>query len=207
MLALLSWAALAAPATRIRHIRIDGVNGPVEDTARAAADSVRGRPALLTRLAPVEAAVERDVRVADAHVSRRFPDTIIVGVVPRVAVLAAGNSNGQLDLVDVEGVRFEAVGRAPEGLPVVRSAGAGPVSDPALHIALNVVAAMPGSLRSRMTDLAVTPAESLTFAVGDTRISWGDASQVDVKARIVSILLRDKPKTIDVSAPDTPVTT
>lgn len=208
VVALLGWAALAAPATQIRHIRIDGVSGPVEDAARTAAGQVRGRSILLTRLGQVEASVERDARVADAHVRRRFPDTIIVDVVARVPVLAAANSKGQLDLVDVEGVRFESTAQPPSGLPVVRGQGGTPVSDAALRVALDVVAAMPASLRTRMSDLAVTPpAESVTFAVDDTTIAWGDASQIDVKARIVSILLRDKPKTIDVSAPDAPVTT
>lgn len=207
VVALLGWGALASPATRVRHIRVDGVTGPLEDAARAAAGDARGRAMLLTDTGRVEAAVEADVRVADAHVNRRFPDTLVVTVVPRVPVLAAANTKGQLDLVDIEGVRFGAASSAPAGLPVVRGEQAGPVADPALRVALDVVVAMPGALRSRMTEVAVSRAESVTFSVDETSIAWGDASQAEVKARLVSILLRQKPKTIDVSAPSTPVTT
>ena len=80
-------------------------------------------------------------------------------------------------------------------------------SDRALRVAIDVVQAMPDQLRGTVTDLQVTNAELVTFKVGETSVVWGDADRVELKAKLVSILLQQNPKTIDISAPDTPVTT
>ena len=45
----LAWVVLLSPLTRIKHIRVDGVAGVVEDSARARATGLRGQPLLLTR--------------------------------------------------------------------------------------------------------------------------------------------------------------
>ena len=47
----------------------------------------------------------------------------------------------------------------------------------------------------------------MTFRIGTVDVVWGDAEQPERKARLIEILLREKPKVIDVSAPETPVTT
>ena len=191
----LTWVVLLSPLTRIKHIRVDGVAGVVEDSARARATGLRGQPLLLTRLGGVEAAIEQDRRVAGASLERRFPN------------IAFEKSEGQVELVDIEGVRFENVAAPPAGIAVVKPAAGEQTSDRALRVAIDVVQAMPDQLRGTVTDLQVTNAELVTFKVGETSVVWGDADRVELKAKLVSILLQQNPKTIDISAPDTPVTT
>lgn len=203
----LTWVVLLSPLTRIKHIRVDGVAGVVEDSARARATGLRGQPLLLTRLGGVEAAIEQDRRVAGASLERRFPNSLIVHVAPRIPIIAFEKSEGQVELVDIEGVRFENVAAPPAGIAVVKPAAGEQTSDRALRVAIDVVQAMPDQLRGTVTDLQVTNAELVTFKVGETSVVWGDADRVELKAKLVSILLQQNPKTIDISAPDTPVTT
>lgn len=203
----LAWVVLLSPLTRIKHIRVDGVAGVVEDSARARATGLRGQPLLLTRLGGVEAAIEQDRRVAGASLERRFPNSLIVHVAPRIPIIAFEKSEGQVELVDIEGVRFENVAAPPAGIAVVKPAAGEQTSDRALRVAIDVVQAMPDQLRGTVTDLQVTNAELVTFKVGETSVVWGDADRVELKAKLVSILLQQNPKTIDISAPDTPVTT
>lgn len=203
----LTWVVLLSPLTRIKHIRVDGVAGVVEDSARARATGLRGQPLLLTRLGGVEAAIEQDRRVAGASLERRFPNSLIVHVAPRIPIIAFEKYEGQVELVDIEGVRFENVAAPPAGIAVVKPAAGEQTSDRALRVAIDVVQAMPDQLRGTVTDLQVTNAELVTFKVGETSVVWGDADRVELKAKLVSILLQQNPKTIDISAPDTPVTT
>ena len=203
----LAWVVLLSPLTRIKHIRVDGVAGVVEDSARARATGLRGQPLLLTRLGGGEAAIEQDRRVAGASLERRFPNSLIVHVAPRIPIIAFEKSEGQVELVDIEGVRFENVAAPPAGIAVVKPAAGEQTSDRALRVAIDVVQAMPDQLRGTVTDLQVTNAELVTFKVGETSVVWGDADRVELKAKLVSILLQQNPKTIDISAPDTPVTT
>ncbi len=206
-LGVLAWLAVFSPVVRVKHIRVDGVTGALEDATRATAAVVRGKPLLLTGLGSVETAIERDRRVADATVTRRYPDTIVVHVTPRVAILALQNSQGQVDLVDIEGVRFATVPPAAAGVPVVRAAGGTTVGDTALRVALDVIRALPEDLRGRMSDVQVSSADAVTFTIAGTAVTWGNADRSELKARLVAILLSQKPVTIDVSAPDTPITT
>mgnify|MGYP003378728738 CR=1 FL=1 len=104
---------------------------------------------MLTRLGPVETAVKKDRRVADAHIVRQFPDTLVVRGTPRVPVIALANSQGQVDLIDIEAVRYQTVSTAPSGVPVVRSAEGAAVTDTALRVALDVVQALPVLRRVR----------------------------------------------------------
>ena len=63
------------------------------------------------------------------------------------------------------------------------------------------------ALRERVKDVRLTESDSVTFRIGTVAVVWGDAEQPERKARLIEILLREKPKVIDVSAPETPVTT
>lgn len=69
-----------------------------------------------------------------------------------------------------------------------------------------MLAAMPADLRPRIKDVTVDSADQISFSLGRTAIVWGDDSKPDVKVKVIQILLAKKPKVIDVSAPDTPVT-
>ena len=124
--------------------------------------------------------------------NRRFPRSLVVTVVPRVAVLVITDSKGQLELVDADGVAFRSVDKAPKGLAVVRKAASGELTKEGVAAALQVVTALPKALRERVKDVRLTESDSVTFRIGTVAVVWGDAEQPERKARLIEILLRER---------------
>ncbi len=207
LLAGAAWMAWLAPVFAVAQVSISGGSGALQEQVRAVADRSVGTPLLRVDPKAVEAAIESNLRVADATVQRRFPRSLVVAIVPRVPVLAITHPKGVLELVDIEGVAFQKVRVVPAGIAVVRSEGSGDVSTEGVAAALQVVTALPVPLRSRVADLRLTKADSVTFRLGATTVVWGGSDRPQLKADLIGILLGGKPATIDVSAPDTPVTT
>ena len=58
---------------------------------------------------------------SSVSVSRSLPDTVVITVTPRVAVLAVRNPRGEVDVVDRDGFTFRTVGSAPADVPLVSS--------------------------------------------------------------------------------------
>ncbi len=207
IVAVVSWLVLGSPLLAVGRILVVGANTSVEAGVQKAASSSLGTSMLRVDLAGLEATIEKDSRISDATVNRRFPRSLVVTVVPRVAVLVITDSKGQLELVDADGVAFRSVDKAPKGLAVVRKAASGELTKEGVAAALQVVTALPKALRERVKDVRLTESDSVTFRIGTVAVVWGDAEQPERKARLIEILLREKPKVIDVSAPETPVTT
>lgn len=206
LLAGAAWVAWVAPVFAVSRVLISGGSSGLQQQVRVIGDQSLGTPLLRVDPAAVEAAIERNLRIADATVQRRFPRSLVVTVVPRVPVLVITHPKGALELVDIEGVAFQKVRVAPKGIAVVRSEGSGDVAAEGVTAALQVVTALPASLRSRITDLRLTTADSVTFRIGATTLVWGGPDRPELKADLIKILLAGKPAKIDVSAPDTPVT-
>lgn len=200
------WVALFSPLLAVHSLTITASSDAVRQVAQGAGRAEVGRSVLLVDTTELEALIEQDSRVADATVRRAFPRDLRIEVVARVPVLALEKSEGLVELVDMAGVLVETVEAAPDGVPVVRG-GDGVIDGAAVVSALSVVTALPEALRTRVTGLAVDEAGVVSFKVGSTRVTWGDGDDPALKARLVEILLAEKPKAIDVSAPETPTTT
>ena len=58
-----------------------------------------------------------------------------------------------------------------------------------------------------MTDISVSSANLVTLKLGKVTVVWGGASEPQLKVEVMTVLLGQKGvRTIDVSAPRTPVT-
>ena len=203
---VLAWLALWSPLLAVTEVQVSGTSAAVRSLGKSVGGQEVGRSLLRVDTAGVEGRLEEDSRVADATVRRGFPRSLVIEVVARVPVLGLQKSQGKVELVDVSGVTIETVSEAPAGVPVVQGA-TGVASGDGVHATVQVMAALPESLRTRVRDLHIDDSGSVSFVISATRIVWGPAEESELKARLVQILMSKKPKTIDVSAPETPVTT
>lgn len=144
--------------------------------------------------------------VAHADVSRGWPQTLTVEITPREPALAVTSEDGTIGLMDLEGVTFRSVDSVPDGVPEVTAEEGAEVTSDGVAAAREMLAALPDGLRGRVDDIRVDEADQVSFAVGETRVVWGDKSESERKVELVQVLLEEEPATIDVSAPDTPVT-
>ncbi len=111
-------AALAETAgqagLRVQQIEITGLKRMDRMTVYAVALDQQTRAMPLVDLEAVRQKLLRYGWIADAHVSRRLPDTLLIDIVER-APAAVWQDRGELTLIDATGVLLEPV--RPEAIP------------------------------------------------------------------------------------------
>lgn len=131
---------------------------------------------------PIEARLRALPGVAEAHVSVSLPDTLVVTIEERTAILAWGVGDARF-LVDGEGVVFAALGADPSAMSSVptiadsRSESAtltvGSVLDPVdLDAARRLGSLTPADIGSRAASLVTTVTEANGFVIGTVPRSW-----------------------------------
>lgn len=220
--ALVAWLLLFSPVLAARQVRVDGVPADSVAAVRERAAVPLGRPLLRVDTDAVRHRVLASGGLADVRVSRSWPSTVVISADRRVPVLVLRNPQGELKVVDASGVAYATVEDPPKGLPVVTvrpsdgdgSGGSGGADDTvdrsALAAVVSLVTVLPDGLADRVTNLTLTPPESVSFTVGDVTVHWGSGDHPETKVRVLRTLLqqpglRKQGGTIDVSAPDAPV--
>ncbi len=203
------WLGWFSGVVAVRHVVVEGVPASQGAAIRRTADVPMGEPLMRVDTDVVRDRLERDRTLRDIRVSRRLPDTIVISGTPRVAVLAVRNTQGQVEVVDAEGVVFRTVASPPSGVPLV-TAGSALVTASGRRAALQALGALKPTLRSDVSGVVVNAADQVTFTLtvkGAARtVVWGGLGDAQTKARLVEILVSQPGSTIDVSVPESPVT-
>jgi cell division protein FtsQ len=202
----LVWLVAFSPVLAVRSVEVVGVPADeVEPITRLAA--VRpGTPLARVDDAAVADRVRQRATLANVSIERSWPSTLVIHADPRVPVLVAKNPQGQLHVVDSRGVAYAQVRTAPKGVPTVDAASDDALSKDALMAAVDVVEVLPASLQRQTTNVTVSGANLVTLRVRGTTVVWGGVGQPEKKLAVMTALLKARPKLIDVSVPDTPVT-
>lgn len=109
---------------RVEQIEVTGLKRMDRMSVYAVALDQQSRAMPLVDLDAVRVKLLRYGWIADAHVSRRLPDTLLVDIVERTPA-AVWQDNGQLTLIDAAGVLLEPVDPAAiPDLPLVIGPGA-----------------------------------------------------------------------------------
>ncbi len=199
LVALAVWVVWFSSLLSVREVRVVGAVNVSADQVRQAAAVPTGLPLARADVDGITARVAAIPRVAAVEVRRGYPDVLVIVVTERTPV-AVTRQGAELVYVDATGVRFGAVSVAPHGLPVVSAS-----TDPALRSAVEVVAALPTTLRSTVTAVAAHSRDDVVLRLPDgATVQWGSAEQSDRKAAVLAALLHVHAATYDVSAPDLP---
>ncbi|KGN33120.1 peptidase S33 [Knoellia sinensis KCTC 19936] len=202
----LVWLVFWSPVLAARTVEVSGVTG-ADRTAVADLVDVDGTtPLARVDLEAVEQRVRTRRNIAEVSVERGWPSTLHVRAVPREPALVLKNPEGQLEVVDATGVAYGSVRTAPAGVPVVTADSTKGTTKPALEAALSVIHTLPSDLADQVSSIRVSTANLVSFTLGDVEVVWGGADEADRKLAILRALLATEPTSIDVSAPDTPVT-
>ncbi|MGB8381775.1 MAG: FtsQ-type POTRA domain-containing protein [Dermatophilaceae bacterium] len=186
-------------------VQVEGVSDADASAVLDAAAVPLGTPLARLDTNRIAERVQSQVRfVKQASVHRAWPQTVVVEVAPRTALLALRGADGSLSLVDDHGVSFREVATLPEDLPVVGSNGT-PAED-GLAVVVEVLGLLTDTQRSTVTDLTVSSADLVTFMLGKVQVVWGGRGDGAKKRAVLNALLKTDPAVVDVSAPDTPVT-
>ncbi|WP_375397684.1 cell division protein FtsQ/DivIB [uncultured Sphingomonas sp.] len=157
---------------RVEQIQVTGARRLDPMTVYAVALDQKSRAMPLVDLNAVRTRLLQYGWVADAHVSRRLPDTLFINIVERTPV-AIWQDKGQLSLIDRDGVFLEPVSAAAmPDLPLVIGPGADQ-QEPAYQRLMAVAPALRSMVRAatwignRRWDLLFESGETLSLPEGE----------------------------------------
>ncbi|MBW3084401.1 Cell division protein FtsQ [Austwickia sp. TVS 96-490-7B] len=194
-----------APWFRVARIEVTGGSEADQREVHRLTDDVVGsalvgidRDELKRRLSQVPS-------FSQVEVQRQWPDQVSVKVTLRVPVVSFTSAQGERRYADAAGVVFPAAGGESAGVPTAE------VSHPDHAAEVTAVAAAMGVLdaqqRAKVGSLKVVSPDGVSFTVGRVKVIWGGAAQGAEKSLVLAALLQQKDvTTINVSAPDSPVT-
>ncbi|SDO76386.1 cell division protein FtsQ [Klenkia soli] len=209
LVAVLAWVVLASPLLAVRTVQVDGLTTLTADEVREAAGVAEGTPLARVDTAAAAARVAALPQVADAEVTRGWPDRVVVTLRERVAV-AVVTVGGSRSLVDAGGTLFDTItGDPPAGVVPLQVADPGP-GDRATTAALAAIVSLPAVVRDQVTEVTATGGDDVTLTLVDgTSVLWGSADDADRKAQVLAAVLDqlaagalDPAAQIDVSSPE-----
>ena len=206
VVAVLVWVLGWSSILGVSKVEVSGATGAEASAVAELVDVPIGTPLARVDTDAVAARVRERITDAEVSVRRAWPSTLAVDIVLRTPAIVVRNPQGQLEVVDAEGISFGVVKAAPKGVPVVKAVGAKGATREALQSALALLNALPSDLSSQVSGITVSSANLVTFTLGKRTVVWGSGADSERKVAILTALLPTKAKVIDVSAPETPVT-
>jgi cell division protein FtsQ len=220
IVAAVAWALLGGRLFVVRSISVSGTRLVTQAQVVAAADVPLGTPLLDVNAGAVTRRVEAIRQVASATVAKDWPDHLAITVTERVPAVAVRMSGGGYDLVDGTGVIVRWTRAKPGGLPVFQTSLTGTAlrGDPGVAAVAAVLRELEHSLATQVVKASAAPAltgdggsvvqaQRVTLVLRDgTTVLWGGPDDAAQKNRELQIVLKNRVREVDVSAPGTVVT-
>ncbi|MDX6323789.1 MAG: cell division protein FtsQ [Nocardioidaceae bacterium] len=196
------WLVFFSSVLAVTGVQVRGTQVLTAHQVEAAATVPHDVPLATVDLSAIKARVEDLAPVRSADVSRSWPHSVLITVHERQAVAFVARNEGYQG-VDQSGVLFRDYPQRPTGLPEIQMQPATPVD--ALAEGAAVVASMPDELVSKVAHVDVATIDNITLHLkSGATVTWGSADQSADKARVLAVLLSQKARTYDVTAPGHP---
>lgn len=198
------WLFYFSSALAVSGVKVAGADTVPTATITEVAAAPIGTPLAKVDLKVIAERVRTIQAVADAQVTRAWPNQLKIVVTERLPVVVVTDGSN-FELVDATGVAFKTVPAKPDGLPEALVVGSR--RDVTIRSVVTVSAALPVSLREQVESISAASPDSITLNLGSkVKVVWGSSDDSARKAEVLSVLMRRDAKVYDVSAPDLPVT-
>lgn len=208
-----TWVLYGSSWLRVEKVTATGTEVLTPGQVLAAAAVPVGAPLVSVDTDEIEARLRgRLPRIDSVDVVRSWPHEIGLKVTERKPVLLI-KKDAQFVEVDDSGVRFDTVGRAPAGVPVLelssRQSPSGRRFDEErlLREAVGIAGGLPEAIRKETVQVKVRSYDSVVLELtGGRSVVWGSREQGEAKGRALTALLKASPKAdrFDVSVPTAP---
>lgn len=196
------WVLFASPLLSVDSVVVTGLGPVPQDQVLSAAGIAPGSPMLTLNISAAAERVSQLDAVAAAEVTRQWPGTVAISVVPDAPV--GTSQEGQQWVVwGAQGGTLAVGAEPPADVTQLRE-----VSTESRGDALVLLAALPADVRSRVSEMSWDERRGylLTLRDGAGSVRWGDASEPSAKATVLAALLPAAPdaRWFDVSTPAAP---
>lgn len=205
-------AAVYSPWLALHTVTVEGNRIVSTQQVKAALAPLQGKPLTQISEEDVSRLLQPLVQVKAVTTQARPPSTLQVRITERVPVALVKQAE-VYQLVDVDGVQLgKAKNPASIKLPVI-DGGRGALAKDLFHAVTGVLGALPPDVLARLSDASAKSVDAVELKLVDGRtIVWGNAGEKELKARVLTALLKapadpKNPVAIyDVSVPRHPVT-
>lgn len=187
----------------VQSVEVSGTKRVAKEDVLRLAEVRTAEPILSYDTGAAEERIGALPQVAEVEVGRSLPSTLTIEITERTP-LAYFTAGDRIRLVDRTGVPFHQVGKTPGWLPELR-VGTVASSDPATRAAMRVLAEIPAKLRNRVEVVSADTPGDIQFTLSgedEKVVEWGDAEQIDRKAKVLDALLSQPGEIYDVSSPE-----
>lgn len=196
------WLVGFSSVLAVRSVQVNGTRTLSAADIRAVAAVPDGAPLARIDIEAVQQRVAAVKQIESAQVERQWPHTVRIRIVERTALYAVPRA-GEMLLVDRFGVAFLTVpADEADGLPRAEIDGE---PDDLLAPLATVVAALPESLQQQVRRIEASGRDSIELHLtGGRTVFWGSESESELKAKVIKVLLKQKGRHYNVSAPGNP---
>ncbi len=197
------YAVYFSPWLVVRDVEVHGTQLLGADDVQAAAGIALERPLATADVSGARARVADLAPVAEAEVSREFPDTVVIEITEREPAYERVVADGY-QWVDADGIGFHVTPERADSMVLAQTVDD---SQRLLRDVATVVHWIPADVLPEVTGLTANAVDSITLQLEDDReVVWGSAEQSELKAEVLGALLQVEASVYDVSAPTYPTT-
>jgi len=205
LVAAAAWVLFGSPLLVVRSVSVSGTHLVSRSEVVAASGVQPGTPLIRVNTARAAARIVAIPQVRSVQVTRSWPNRLVIVVQERTPELALPAYGGAgYDLADADGVVLQRVTRRPADLPLYPTvAPQGALrGNPDLAAAAAVLAELPAQVRRSVISVTAPHPDQVTLRLaGGITVLWGGTGRAGVKARELTVLMRQRLHYYDVSAP------
>jgi len=205
LVAAAAWVLFGSPLLVVRSVTVSGTHLVSRSEVVAASGVQPGTPLIRVNTARAAARIVAIPQVRSVQVTRSWPNRLVIVVQERTPELALPAYGGAgYDLADADGVVLQRVTRRPADLPLYPTvAPQGALrGNPDLAAAAAVLAELPAQVRRSVISVTAPHPDQVTLRLaGGITVLWGGTGRAGVKARELTVLMRQRLHYYDVSAP------
>ena len=205
LVAAAAWVLFGSPLLVVRSVSVSGTHLVSRSEVVAASGVQPGTPLIRVNTARAAARIVAIPQVRSVQVTRSWPNRLVIVVQERTPELALPAYGGAgYDLADADGVVLQRVTRRPADLPLYPTvAPQGALrGNPDLAAAAAVLAELPAQVRRSVISVTAPHPDQVTLRLaGRITVLWGGTGRAGVKARELTVLMRQRLHYYDVSAP------
>lgn len=195
------------PYFSVSTTSVTGLTYVKNEEVASVVNEVRGKPLAFVDTGALEDRVRAVPGVKTVKVTRRWPDEISAEITERIPA-ARLQRDGTTQVVDAGGAALPPEAAGKKTLPVLTVAGGVKDPDAVQAALLEVLAALPADLRTRVTTMTAATPSSVTLSLrvegAEKKVVWGGPEDSALKAQVLAALAGEPGSVIDLTSPKAP---